>query len=330
MRPRKLALLFAPFLLLAMLPGAVSAAGPSQQAQSRAEVLAYWTPERMKSAKWRDVAFDPGASAGRIVSNAAPTGTSTGASWPSSATDPITRATGRAYFTMGTSNYICSGSVVTEGRSGYSVVLTAAHCTVDETNGRFATNWLFIPAFDLAPTYTCGNTWYGCWTAKALVTRREFATAGALTSTALQHDWAFAVVAGGGKTSNANLDLVTQVGGSFALEATSGVGTFMTAIGYPAAQKYRGKDLVYCQGTVGTDSNTSGKTYRMACDMTGGSSGGPWVRDAASGYGAKLKSLNSYGYSGVKNMYGPIFNTKTQDTLNTANSTTTGTVLVGN
>ena len=52
------------------------------------------------------------------------------------------------------------------GRPGYSMVLTAGHCAIDETNGQFATNWMFIPAFDSAPTYTCSASLpYGCWTA---------------------------------------------------------------------------------------------------------------------------------------------------------------------
>ena len=48
-------------------------------------------------------------------------------------------------------------SVDDGGRAGYSLVLTAGHCAIDETNGRFATNWMFIPAFDTAPTYTCSR-----------------------------------------------------------------------------------------------------------------------------------------------------------------------------
>ncbi len=95
----------------------------------------------------------------------------------------------------------------------------------------------------------------------------------------------------------------------------SHVGDTLTALGYPAAGKYHGSDLVYCQGKVGTDPNAANTTYRMACDMTGGSSGGPWLLNVSAGYGARLTSLNSYGYSGVKNMYGPIFNSETSATL---------------
>ena len=67
-------------------------------------------------------------------------------------------------------------------------------------------------------------------------------------------------------------------------------------------------------GPFGRDVGTDNLTYALACDMTGGSSGGPWLSNASAGYGAKLRSLNSYGYSGVRNMYGPIFNSETSAT----------------
>ena len=62
----------------------------------------------------------------------------------------------------------------------------------------------------------------------------------------------------------------------------------------------------------------------MACDMTGGSSGGPWVvtSDPTKYAGTILSSLNSYGYSGVKKMYGPKFNTDTQAVFRDADAGT--------
>ena len=57
------------------------------------------------------------------------------------------------------------------------MVLTAGHCAIDETNGTFATNWMFIPEFDSAPTYTCSASKWGCWTAVGLVVHNLFATA---------------------------------------------------------------------------------------------------------------------------------------------------------
>jgi V8-like Glu-specific endopeptidase len=330
----RVVVVLAALLLLALLPASFAAAASPQAAasHSRAHVLAYWTPARLQAARPRDFAFDsvrgfhPDAKPGGGGGGG---GTVTGASWPASASDPITRATGRVVFSMGGGDWICSGSVATDTRSGFSTVLTAGHCVVDSDTGEFATNWMFIPAFDLAPTYTCANATYGCWTATALVARREFATAGAFNDTAVTHDWGFAVVAGGGKQANSTSQLDTTVGGTFALDATTAAaGATLTALGYPAAGRYRGKDLTCCQGPVGRDAQTDNLTYGLACNMTGASSGGPWLSSASAGYGAKLRSLNSYGYSGVKNMYGPIFNSETTATYTTATGTTSGDVLV--
>ena len=113
------------------------------------------------------------------------------------------------------------------------------------------------------------------------------------------------------------LQLDATVGVKFPI-AFSGVtsGNTLSAFGYPAAGRYRGKDLVYCRGPIGQDPNTSNTTWSMPCNMTGGSSGGPWVSTTNTSTYAQnvttLRSLNSYGYSGISNMYGPKFNANAQ------------------
>ena len=60
----------------------------------------------------------------------------------------------------------------------------------------------------------------------------------------------------------------------------------------------------------------------MPCNMTGGSSGGPWVSTTNTTHVRQsvttLRSLNSYGYSGISNMYGPKFNGNAQAVYNAA------------
>ncbi len=102
----------------------------------------------------------------------------------------------------------------------------------------------------------------------------------------------------------------------------------MTAIGYPAAAPYNGNNLTYCQNPVTRDANTSNTTYKMSCLMTGGSSGGPWVLNGGSGFNASATSLNSYGYTGDTNMYGPIFGHATQSTFDLAQTRTSGNVAI--
>jgi hypothetical protein len=209
----RIALIVAPLLLLSLLPGAVSAA-PARDARAahRAQVLAYWTPARMRAATPRDFTFDavrgfhpaakPGGGGGTKVTGASYTGGGA-----------ILKATGRVLFTMAGIDYICSGSVVAEGNGAQSIVLTAGHCVV-ENDGTFATNWLFIPEFDTAPTYTCASTVYGCWVADALYADAAFASAGGFNDTAVQHDWGFAVVSAGDRTGG-QLDATV---GSFAIQ----------------------------------------------------------------------------------------------------------------
>jgi V8-like Glu-specific endopeptidase len=215
--------------------------------------------------------------------------------------------------------------VATDSRSGYSLVLTAAHCAYDESGKAFATNWLFIPEYDSAPTSNCANTRYGCWTAQALVVHNGYAGAGGFNSTATTYDFAFAVVAAGGK-SVGQLDATV---GSFAVSTSSlAVGTRVYAFGYPAAGKYNGTDLTYCSGPVFEDPYNARKTWGLKCDMTGGSSGGPWLSNftESSGTGT-LRSLNSYRYNGINAIHGPKFNTNTQAVYNAANGATTNTIV---
>ncbi len=326
-------------LVLAALPilasGAAAGGGASAQAaRERAEhnrIVNYWTQARMRAAVPRDFAFDS-VRGYHIAPLAKPGGGGTGASWPDGL-GQVYRSTGKVYFEMGSSAYVCSGTALGDSRSTYSLVITAGHCVYDETSGNgqlsgFATNWLFIPQFDSSPTFTCANTTIGCWTATALVVNGGFARAGGFTTTATHYDWGFAVVGGGGKTGTAlQLDgQVTPYG--YSASAMAG-GTIVDAFGYPAAQKYHGNDLTYCQGPIGFDANTGNTNYKLACGMTGGSSGGPWLSgfNATTGNGGTIQSVNSYGYSGQSNMYGPIFNTTTTDTYTRANQVITNTIV---
>jgi len=326
---RSLALLVGVVLLVIPALAAPAAAADESQRAAHERIVAHWTPERMKAAIPRHFVFDsergfvpakgkPGGGGGSIV-------TVTGASWTNTNT-LVYRASGKVYFEMGVSAYICSGAVVEDGRSGYSLVLTAAHCAYDETNRQFAQFWMFIPEFDSNPTYTCASTTHGCWTASALVVHSGYATAGGFNSQATVHDYAIAVVGPGGK-SNAQLDAtVGDFGIGFSAVA---VGTQTYAFGYPAAGKYAGSDLVYCAGGVQNDPYNGNLTYKLGCDMTGGSSGGPWLTAFTTSTGdGTLRSVNSYTYRSVTNtMHGPKFDARTQAVYNTANDATSSTIV---
>lgn len=321
--PRRSALAVALLLLALPMAAPVSARDTAKSEHQR--IVEYWTAARLQSAIPRDFVktagtFQPKAKPVRPPSGG---GAVTGASWTGGGT--IVARTGKVFFTMGGSRYVCSGSVANDSRTGVSLVLTAGHCAYDEVNEAFATNWLFIPAYDTAPTEACAQATYGCWTAQALVVHEGYASAGSFNTQATLHDFAFAVVGRGGKTSPGTVELDQQVG-SYPVQTGVAVGTRQHAFGYPAAGKYKGRDLVYCAGNTFNDSLNGNQTWGMACNMTGGSSGGPWL-SGFEGSAPTLSSLNSYGYQGISNMYGPKFNSDTAAVYSAAQSATTNRIV---
>jgi hypothetical protein len=80
----------------------------------------------------------------------------TGASW--SGGDGVDGAVGKVLFQMDGSYWVCSATVIDDdGKADRSLILTAAHCAYDETNGAFATEWMFIPDYDAIPASLTTN-----------------------------------------------------------------------------------------------------------------------------------------------------------------------------
>jgi hypothetical protein len=324
-------------ILVVALMSAGPVAAKSERAKERAEharILKYWTPKRMANAVPRGFVktkrgFVPAAKGGNKPDkpkgpggDGGSTNSVTGAPWNKK--DKGLNATGKVFFTLGSSNYVCSGAVVDDllpngkRRDGYSMVLTAGHCAVNESNGTFAKNFMFVPAYD-GSSVNCFSTPGTCFTASALVVHTGFASAGGFNERAIKHDWAFAIF--DDLANDRDLDANGQFF-DIAFTAPS-TGNIRKSFGYPAAGKYSGGDLIYCEGPVAPDSNYG--TWGLACDMTGGASGGPWIRDYA-GSNEALNSVNSYKYNGgpLKNyMFGPEFNGKTDKTFQAALATTT-------
>jgi hypothetical protein len=221
---------------------------------------------------------------------------------------------------MGGGDWTCSGAVVADnGAPGRSLVLTAGHCAYDEVAKQFATYWMFIPDYD-----SLGSTnWYfdqgascpvgKCWVASALVSTEKWASNAA---NKWEEDYAFAVI-----PDSDNLgSLESVVGGSLALDFSGlySTQTRIDAFGYPAAKKYNGADLVYCEGNDHVLSDGLQQTTAIRCAMTGGASGGPWLKgfDATDQVpvGA-VRSVTSYSYSSANGyLFGPIFDAYTQQT----------------
>lgn len=296
-----------------------TAAEKADEKTPKGKAMGYWTKDKLENALTRDFEFEIGAKSGKLVAlgksaKGGGAGT-TGASWTQSG-KPLD-ATGKVFFTMGATNYVCSGSLITEAITGRSIVLTAGHCVWEnKAVGAWATNFIFIPAYDLNPVNNCLSSPDRCLVASALVASLGFTSQTSFSTQATTYDWAFAAVEEFGES-----------GFNLAVDAFSNSATAY-AFGYPAANPYNGRDLVYCAGPISPDTRNNGMTWGLSCNMTGGSSGGPWL----AGFNTITKvgsasSLNSYGYKGATKMYGPKFNAKTMAVFDSALLATVNTVV---
>jgi hypothetical protein len=324
-RGRGLIVLLAALALLVAMVAPVTA-GPPAQAESdtaaeHRRIVEYWTPQRIASAVPRDVAPDPrhhrpdharggGNGGGDTEPDPEPDTITTvlGATWTGGG--DVAWTSGKVLFTLKGTRYQCSGGAVTDGRTTetVSLVVTAGHCVHEGGGTAFATNWIFYPAWDGS------GSPLGPWTATSLFTTPRWAD-----NRSFDDDAGFAVVTNGTTTTLAAA-LGTRGAApqqvSFAAPLLD-EGYF--AFGYPAAQKYSGNTLTYCAGPVRTDRDRH-ETLSMGCDMTGGSSGGPWFHTFDQGEGAGVvNSVNSYGYRNLKDvMFGPVFDGPEQTTYEAA------------
>ncbi|MDX3535370.1 peptidase [Streptomyces sp. MB09-01] len=286
----------------ALVAGVLTAAGPSVAADAPASfrqqhTSGFWTAERMRSATPLDVTAVPGTSRTPVATSAAPTRIA-----PTAAASPtafpqaggawtgggaVVKTSGRVFFTMGGRTASCSGDSVTSANG--STVITAGHCV--KYQGAWHTNWVFVPA------YNNGSAPYGQWSAT-----KTFATDQWAASEDMNMDFGLAVVA------PLNGQTLSQAVGAQGILFNGGYNKKMYSFGFPAAAPYDGSKLVYCSGNSGKDFLLT-RDHSLACNMTGGSSGGPWFQDfnEATGLGTQV-SVNSFGYTFLPNrMYGPYF-----------------------
>jgi hypothetical protein len=237
-------------------PGVVSAPA-AVTAREQQAVAGYWTQARMAAA----TRTAPAGSASRAVP-AWLSGNTAGRGLRWTHGGAVARITGKVFFTLGGTDYVCSGSAVDSPRS--DVVLTAAHC-VGNGPGQWAANWTFVPG------YRDGAAPYGRYTARRFFVSPRWRPAGAE-----QYDVAFVQV------NPATLDgprphaVALPRGAPLAFAARAGVYPAGAAyvFGYPAEPPYSGRYPDYCAGPMTPDRHGS---VRTPCTMTAGDSGGPWL-----------------------------------------------------
>ncbi|WP_210586188.1 serine protease [Streptomyces sp. GESEQ-35] len=274
----------------------------------------FWTAERMRQATPLDVLSvdrsDVTASAPRqgkkaVVAPSTPASTVGALAFPNgggawTGGGAVVQTAGRVFFSYQGRTASCSGNAVTSANK--STVMTAGHCV--KLEGAWHTNWVFVPG------YHDGQAPYGTWTASKTLSTPQWTA-----SEDINYDIGAAVVAPlDGKS-------LTDVVGGQGLAFNTGYNKAMYAFGFPAADPYDGEKFIYCSGTTYRDFLLS-SDHGLTCDMTGGSSGGPWFTqfDETTGTGLQ-SSVNSFKYNFLPTaMYGPVFGTDAQNLYQTAQS----------
>lgn len=245
-------------------------------------------------------------------------GTVTNAAWSNGG--DVQTAAGRIYFEMPSNakrkgpwnGYVCSGSVVEDGTSGRSLILTAGHCVYDDANKAFARNVLFIPNQDgttgNGTDLNCNNDPLGCWTPSFGVVDQNWTTRTFPDN--IPWDYAFYVVSDNGAHSGteASSDILDQTVGALpisfeppAVDVTSSA-DFTHALGYSYSDD---PNFMYCAEDMMSE-EAYFDWWLPSCGLSGGASGGPWVQPMDTGTGSgPVISVNSWGYTNSPGMAGP-------------------------
>lgn len=201
------------------------------------------------------------------------------------------RAIGKLFFRRGGRSYVCSAASI-----GNNAIWTAGHC-LHAGNNR-SDGWSSRVVF--VPSYKDGNAPFGQWPAAQLFTSPTWYRNG--NPNGLSEDW------GGAILFPKNGRKISQTVGWLGFAWNWSRFQHWNAMGYPAASPFNGRRLItnpasyaYSGSISGVDSNGIGS------DMTGGSSGGPWILKF--GTGNYLNGNNSYRRSNKPNeMFSPHFN----------------------
>jgi V8-like Glu-specific endopeptidase len=189
-------------------------------------------------------------------------------------------------------NYVCSGTAIES--LNHNTVDTAGHCLYWHNN--WMQNVIFCPLYDR------GNTPFGCWAARALEVPADWINR---KLTDLHHDFGMIIV-----SPNSSGDLTDAVGGAgWAYNQSTNQAFY--AYGYPAGSPFDGQTRQSCdKGSVGQSWKHGGGTViSIPCNMTGGSSGGPWfIKSGGKWY------LNGHNDFTSSLKYGHMFSPYYEDT----------------
>ncbi|CAF1391856.1 unnamed protein product [Adineta steineri] len=201
--------------------------------------------------------------------------------------------TGKVFWNLGNNHYgMCSASVIVSDNR--DLLVTAAHCIFDPSQGGFLVNhnWVFVPG------YIHGQRPYGTFPVRSMTTFNGWTNS---------NDWNYDI--GYVLVFQVNGRHVQDVVGAQGIGFNFGRNELIFSFGYPLNLD-GGEVMQYCHALSGGHQAGSGyHGQQLYCDMTGGSSGGPWLQvfniQSGTGY---VTSINSFLLSGQTNtMHGPYF-----------------------
>jgi V8-like Glu-specific endopeptidase len=171
---------------------------------------------------------------------------------------------GKLFFTKpGVGDFVCSASVVQN-----RLVATAAHCMYSAGVG-FHTNWVFIPGYDGTQGTLAKQRPWGTWTWSSGEIPVNWINSGGALPNATDFGILVMVDQGGS-------NIRSVVGGKFTPVVGHLFDNNVTMLGYPC----NFDSCLIMQRNDGGDHRSAGNNaYEYGSDMTGGSSGGPWVEN---------------------------------------------------
>ncbi|WP_369213266.1 trypsin-like serine peptidase [Streptomyces flavofungini] len=197
------------------------------------------------------------------------------------------KTVGRLFFVnAGGADTWCTATAVKSANR--SAVMTAAHC-VRRGSSPYNTNvsMVFVPA------YHQGRAPYGAFAVRSAATPRAWETDSTRDLSALVVD------------ADRSGRKLTDVVGATPVAFNRPVGGTISAIGYSATRPQRGEELLRCVGTAKKEHGTQA----IPCDLSGGSSGGPWLADfdSTTGKGVLVSVNSALDSLTPTKMYGEVF-----------------------
>lgn len=201
------------------------------------------------------------------------------------------RAVGKLFFKRSGRSYVCSASSI-----GCCAIITAGHCVHAGNNAGsgWSTDVVFVPA------YKDGNAPFGVWPASYSMTRVQWYRNG--ISKGLSED------IGGCILRKQSGKSISQRVGWLGFAWNWSRNQHWLSHGYPAGSPFNGRRMQINAGSFAYsgDVGASPAPVGMGNDLTGGSSGGPWIWRF--GTGNHVNGINSYRRrSKPKEMFSPYF-----------------------